>query len=386
MCLSLRHLCCALTLVLGGAACSDDSEVADPDVMDLTSSSSTSTSLPPIAPSTSTSLATTARPISTWTLPSPLDPDQAMPNALPPLVVVEGDQVMILEHDGGVQFDTTPILTAEGRVAEVRMASDGTIFVEERYRDDHGNEYWPGVIAYRPDGMAEVMGPAVGLYDVAVVNDTESVIVAILPADDVDFGGLVAFDVQDVERRTGELGLEEESGFWVTHFDLASGIGVATAVAEFTEWIGYVTTDGASIDLPDVLADLVYDEPPFATAATLSADASTITWAEGPDWSGSADDSQGGFVPGDWVIRSADVGTGEERLFWTITDVDADAEEFSVQSIHDLGGHLIINRFVVDDEVVRPLQAVVIDLTTEEPDMFELPISGYAAPAATRAG
>ena len=111
-------------------------------------------------------------------------------------------------------------------------------------------------------------------------------------------------------------------------------------------------------------------------AATLSPDGEHVTWAEGPDWSFTAD----GFEPAPLTIKRMRLSDGVIVLEWPVTEELLDLGSLQVVSTHDLGDHIIVNMVMWRLEQWWPIEATVIDLAYEEPDSYQLPVTGIAVP------
>ncbi len=290
-----------------------------------------------------------------------------------------GSTVVVLEPgpDGRFDgpFDSVELFTAAGQVGDLHMAGDGTVFIEEHYGDDDGNEYWPGVVAYRPDGSVDLVAPAIWLHDVSRIDGVDSVIVSIIPAEGPGLGGLYAYSIGDPSELVAELVPVSTGDGEIRHADFAGGFGVATLRSEEGPWLLYVGTGGAGEDVPPALAERDFDVVPVVA---LSADGSEIVWAEGPGW------GDGGPLP--WVVRGFDTATGEELVRSTISEPVASIDELNIHSIHHLGTHLIINRTTVDGDEIVALPALIFDTTASDPALYPLLVPGIAAPAVTTEG
>jgi hypothetical protein len=77
-------------------------------------------------------------------------------------------------------------------------------------------------------------------------------------------------------------------------------------------------------------------------------------------------------------VRSFDAVTGEERLSQPFDFPNADPFTQLVSGLAHTGDRLVISRAVVDDGLVFDLELLVLDLTAEEPAMYELPVTGVA--------
>ncbi len=404
-----------LVLALFAVACTDD-PVTETALADDPPPSST-TDAPVVDPSTTTTAAspttaaptTTEAPVTTTTeaaTPSTTEPlgmcgelipvvtdegtlcltpeqaewgvgtDPFWEGELPPLVVV-GDQgeVTRLVPNETFGLDEVPDGSIDGWVVEVRAASDGSLVVE-RYTDDE-EEYWAEVAIIRPDGSEEIVPRATRLFDVTIAEGQEVVLVADIPwTHDGSAEPVEARLLSDPGTTLFDLGPASGDFFEVEHAAVRGGLGVVGGYVDTTEFIELTPVIGDPAMLADPLVDLQDARPPYATAVTLDPEGRNVTWAEGPDH----DAVLGEYVEQDWVIRSVDSMSGEERLWWPIPAPAGDVDGLWVASIHDLDDFVIVNRtgWVGENWVSYP--ALVIDFTVEEPETWELPIAGLAAP------
>ena len=406
----MRRLLLPLILLsLLAVACGDD---GDATAMDVPTSSTTVAPDPgptsPLAPPASTTTepqgmcgdlvpvvtdeGTTCvdpdEPVTTTLSPSQLEWPGAdfWEGTIPPLLVADGTLVSLLvfDEEDKEAFTVEPILETPHPVFEIRQAADGTIFTQEIIEDD-GIETFDHVVAvYRPGASRVEIDGAIQLFDVAIVDGVESVVLGLGSTDELGYGGVVARSVDELDVDRADFGLAAEAEFWVTHADYADDRLVYTAISDLTETVGYRGEAGATFTPTE---GIEYNAPPFVTAASLSADAETVYWAEGPDWDGRVDDFEGGWVEAEWRLRGADVATGEESLSWPLSEPVADTGELNIESVIDLGDHILVNRSMLSSpvgpsETIFPA-ALVLDFTFEEPWLRELPIPGVAAPAAT---
>lgn len=379
----------ALTAIVAAGCGGGSSEPVETGASTSTSPAATSSTGPP---STATSPTNSSPPGSTASTPTePVEGvDDAPPEGpLPDLLVANGTRVDFVQTTIDRDVKVSPLLTTGHPVSGLRQASDGSIFTEE-YRtagvgDDEGEATVVHEVRRYVDGVPTLVPRAVGLFDVAVVNGVESVIVAVPPADGFGFGGITARSVADPSVVVAEFGLAAEAEFFPVSADFAGGLLVVSAYADLTEWIGFVRPNGEEVALPSPTDDIPYAEPPLVVAAAFSRDGTELFWAEGPDW-GFIDDEEGdggesGPIPARWVLRSADAATGAERLYWPIGEEVLDTTELSVDSLHDFGTHLLANRSRLAGTEPELLGAWIVDFTTEEPDDWVLPVPGVAAPA-----
>ncbi len=326
-------------------------------------------------------------PVTTTPAPSELEWPGAdfWEGTIPPLLVADGTLVslLIFDEDDKEAFTVEPILETVHPVFEIRQAADGTIFTQEIIEDDF--ETFDHVVAvYRPGESRVEIDGAIQLFDVAVVDGVESVIIGRESTDELGYGGVVARPVDGTDVDVADFGLAAEAEFWVTHADFAGDRLVYTAISDLTENVGYRGEAGATFTPTD---GIEYNAPPFVTAASLSADGQTIYWAEGPDWDFRINDFEGGWAAAEWTLRGADVVTGGESLFWPLSEPVADTDELTIESVIDLGDHILVNRSmrsspVAPTETIFPA-ALVLDFTYEEPWLRELPVPGVATAAAT---
>lgn len=291
---------------------------------------------------------------------------------LPALLVADGTALRRYE----LRDDDTVFVVEMGETrwpaTALQQAGDGTVFTEEP----------DGVVRYGVDGSRSVVEGASALYDLATIAGVESVVVASGGVDGFSFPGVVALAVDDL-RQVTDLGLGAEAEFGVTEFDWneAAGLGVASAWADLTEWIGFVDAAGDPVDLPSPTDDLVYAAPPFVTSAAISLDGRLLYWAEGPDW------EHDRIVPAPWVLRAADLQTGQDVGSWVLTEpVTADDGDPYVGSVVDLGGRVLVNRTVSTASGNVALPPLILDLAGPEPDLYEFPAVGVATPLRSLVG
>lgn len=409
----MRRLLPLIVLSLLAAACGDDGGSSDaPPPTSLPSTTTTvevSPTTAPVPASTTTEpqgMCGDLVPVVTDEGTNCVDPDEPVTTTLspsqvewpgadfwegtiPPLLVADGTLVSLLVFDeedtgdGGTEaFTVEPILETRHPVFEIRQAADGTVFTQEIV-DDDGIETFDHVVAvYRPGEPRVEIDGAIQLFDVALVDGVESVVIGLVSTDELGYGGVVARPVDELDVDRADFDLAAEAEFWVTHADVAADRLVFTAISDLTESVGYRGVLGAAFTPTD---GIEYNAPPFVTAASLSADGGTIYWAEGPDWDGRINDFEGGWVEAEWRLRGADVDTGEESLSWPLSEPVADTGVLNVESVIDLGDHILVNRSMQSSPGTETifLAALVLDFTYEEPWLRELPIPGVATAAAT---
>lgn len=403
----MRRLLPLIVLSLLAAACGDDGGSSDAPPPTSLPSTTTTVALPPTTASVPASTTTEPRgmcgdlvpvvtdegtncvdpdaPVTTTLSPSQLEWPGAdfFEGTIPPLLVADGTMVSLLvfDEDDEEAFTVEPILETPHPVFEIRQAADGTIFTQEIIEDD-GIETVDHVVAvYRPGEARGVVDGAIQLFDVALVDGVESVVIGLVSTDELGYGGVVARPVDELDVDRADFGLAAEAEFWVTHADVAGDRLVYTAISDLTETVGYRGADAAFAPTDGI----EYNAPPFVTAAGLSVDGATIYWAEGPDWDGRINDFAGGWVEAEWRLRGADVETGEESLSWPLSEPVADTSVLNVESVIDLGDHILVNRSMQSAPGAQTIfpAALVLDFTFEEPWLRELPIPGVATPAAT---
>jgi len=390
-----RTISTLILLSLLAAACGDDAGTTVADSTSSTSSTappeSMSTTSPIVTSTTSTTTTTTVElqgmcgdliPVVTDQGTNCVDPDAPVDSegARRVLIAEDGDLVIYTVGDDVFGFESS--LVPEHPVTALHQAADGTIFTREY--EDVDEEVLVEIARYAPDGTRSVVDEIVELYDVTVVDGVEALIGAVASADGFGFGGVKALAV-DGYGEVADFGLAAEAVFGVTDFmwSEAAGIGVATAWSDLTEWIGFVDIDGNVVTLPSPTDELPYNSPPYVTAATISFDGSTLYWAEGPDWGFDTETNESGPVAGEWVLRGADIETGEERLYWPLSESVLDSAELNIESIEDLDGWILINRSMLEGTTPTFLAPLVLDLTFEEPGLSVFPAIGVANFAAT---
>ena len=308
-------------------------------------------------------------------------PEDPVDASLPPLLIADGGSIVRWSTTDG-RLESSPVVERTERPAtHLHQAANGDVFVREVLVDADGAAV-ESFVRYRSDGGRDELDVA-GIFDVAVIAGIESVIVALPAVDDIGFGGLQAWAVDDL-RVVADLGLGAEAEFGVTHFHWseAAGVGVATAWSDLTEWIGFVDAAGAPVELPSPTDDLGYNAPPFVTAATISPDGTTRYWAEGPDWGFDPATNESGPMADSWELRGADLATGEIVLQMTLGEPVLDSSVLAVHSILAFDDHIVINRTTGGGALPAALAPWVIDLTGDEPVLQEYPATGIAtAPA-----
>ena len=383
-----RLLLCILALIASGCG-DDDVGVAADGGSTTTSEAPSSSTTSSTTTSTTTTSTTTTRvpqgmcgdliPVVTESGTDCVDPNAPSdgPVGFPDLLVAEdGDLTRYTYDDEMLGFESS--LFADHLVTAIHQTPSGVIFTREDQRLDE-TEHLVEIVRYDPDGTRTVVDGLVDIYDVAVIGGVEVVIGSVAAADGFGFGGVSALAVED-GREIADFGLGAEAEFGVTDFmwSEAAGVGVASAWADLTEWVGFVDLAGGAVALPSPTDDLAYNAPPYVTAATISLDGSTLYWVEGPDWGFDPDTDESGPIAAAWVLRSADLRTGEERLYWPLSEPVLDATVLNIESIEDLGGWILINRSVLQGVDPEPLAPLVLDFTVEEPELFTFPAIGLA--------
>ena len=396
----MRRLLVMSALVLVASTCSGD---ATGDLVVESFGQATSTTEPPAPPtsSTSTSTSTTSLPPErgmcgdwipvvtddgthcidpnaqvTWDVqPSWFDatPDDAV---MPAVVGADWRQLFVYDPSRPHADQVTPLRLAEGEPTNLRMMRDGSVVVEERF-DGDGEEYWPEVAIYRPDGTRHPVPGAVGLYDLVWLDGRQLAVVGVLEPNE---GGLPVrlYDVDNLEWIAGpDLGIWSGENHLLTHMDLSSGIAVATALFDVGEAIRYrdLETGEPIVDLPDFAADIGIDAPEWITAATLTPDASAVLWAWNP-----GDDYDGFlYTPGAWRIEAVDLESGQTVLGWQV-EWDHEPDDLVVTSTFHTGDFVVVNRSAGDPEARYPYPAYVIDLRWEEPQEWVADVAGIIVP------
>lgn len=371
---TLLFVLALLALPIG---CSDDTAAVDGRGDEATSTSSshpaTSTS------TTATTSTTTTATIPTTTTTQPIDDDPTgPPERMPDLLVAQGVEVWRHELRPDDTMFVRFIVETDRPAAALHQAADGTIFTRE-FRTEADETVTFEHVRYR-DGGRTVLDGVANVYDVAVFDGVDVVIVERRGAGEFPTGSVVALAVDDL-REVADLGPSADVEFGVTDFAWSepAELGVYSAWADLTEWIGFRDRAGGEVELPSPTDELAYNSPPYVTAATISQDGRTLYWAEGPDWGFDAATGESGPIAAPWVLRGADLETGEERLYWPLSEPVVDSAELSVHSLDDIGGRILVNRTRLDGTTPVALAPLVLDLTTEEPDLFEYPATGIAA-------
>ncbi len=382
----MRRLLLTLSLIFVVASCADDPDAETTGAVpaiDGTSSTTTSV-IPPTSVSSTTTLPPPSSTIVTPTVPTTTTEPLYWPTelragaTLPVVLLVDGLEVMSYRvlADGFVDrsrvYDRN---VPKHPVTHVHQSGEGYLFTRE-WDDAAEDNTVIEFVRYHFDAGREVLDVE-WIFDVAVVNGIESVIVAAPSPDGFGFGGVEAWAVDDL-RLVARLGLAAEAEFGVTdfHWSEAAGMGVASAWSDLTEWIGFVSRDGESIELPSPTDDLDYNAPPYVTAATLSADGSMLYWAEGPDWGFDPATNESGPIEAAWVLHGADVETGETSLVWPLSEPVLDSTVLEVHSILPLADFILINRTALRGTESVVLAPLVLDLSGEEPELYEFPAVG----------
>ncbi len=396
-----------VALALVATSCGDDT--VDPAVADLIINDATTA-----PPSTTTSPLTTASPTttvaSTSTTESPegmcgdlipvvtdegttcVDPDATTTTteaadlewpgesfavgAVPPLLVANATEIVMVVFDDEDTSEVTAVLTTANPVLDLRQASDGSIFTLEQIP---GVDGFPDleVARYRLDGTRTLVQSARWLYDVAVIDGHETVIVS-LEVDEFGTTELTAIALDDPLVPHFNLGAASDHEFGVGNIDVHDGLVVASASADLTEVVYYVATGAGGVPKWSPTDELPYAEPPFVTGASWSPDGQELVWAEGPDWGWIEDEGEFGPIAREWRIRSAALSNGEISLDWPITASTRDTSEMMVDSILDFGSHIVVNRSSFQGDHSIHLEPWVIDFTVEEPGEWTVPVAGIA--------
>jgi hypothetical protein len=369
-----RLLLGLLVLVLWGGACADDVDTETGAPSTSSPSSTTSAMAPSSTVVTSTVPTTTAEPVR-W-------PVDVGTTALPALVVADGMSIDLYRSRDGVVLERMSVATADHPVTHVHRGSDGDAFVREiePLGDGESVEHF---VRYDFDAGREELDVE-WIFDVAVIDGIEAVIVAVPSPDGYGFGGLEAWAVDD-GRVVADLGLAAEAEFGVTDFDWseAAGFGVASAWSDLTEWVGFVDASGSSVDLPSPTDDLAYNAPPYVTAAAIDDEGGTLYWVEGPDWGFDPETNESGPIAAPWELHGADLATGETTLVWPLSESVLDSTVLSIHSIVPAGDFVIINRTTLRGTESVSLAPLVLDLSGEEPELYEYPVIGIATAAAS---
>ncbi len=393
-----RRLLLLVVLAMVATSCGDDT--VDPAVADLIISDATT------APSSTTTIATTSTtespagmcgdliPVVTDEGTTCVDPDATTTTAgpaelewpgetftvgvLPPLLVANGTEIVMMVFDDEDVSQVTPVLTSANPVLDLRQASDGSIFTLEEVPGADGVSDLE-VARYRLDGSRTLVQGATWLYDVAVIAGHESVVVS-LEVDEFGTTELTGIALDDPLVPDISLGAASDHEFGVANIAVHDGIVVASAMADLTELVYYVATGTGGVPKWSPTDDLPYGEPPFVTGATWSADGEELVWAEGPDWGWIEEQDEFGPIPREWRIRSAAVATGEVSLDWPITVSTLSTSEMMVDSILDFGSHIVVNRSTFEGVHSVHLEPWVIDFTVEEPGEWTVPFAGVTTP------
>lgn len=315
--------------------------------------------------------------LTTWEV-QPTWFDAAPADAVMPAVVgADWRQLFVYDPSRPHDEQITPLRLAEGEPSNLRMTSDGAVVVEERFDDDDGEEYWPEVAIYRPDGTRDLVPGAVGLFDLVWLGGRQLAVVGVLEPID---GGLPVwlYDVDSLEWVAGsDLGFWSAEDHLLTHMDLSAGIAVATALFGTEDAISYrdLETGEPIIDLPDGATDVDIDAPETITAASLTPDATVVMWAWNP-----GDDYDGFlYTPGAWRIEAVDLESGATVLGWQV-EWDNEPDDLRVMSTFHTGDFVIVNRSAGGAENRYPYPAYVIDLRGEEPQDWVADVAGIIVP------
>ena len=373
-----RFLPVILVLAFVAAACGDDNTSADADGDgDASTSTTVTTTAAPAStdppPSTTEALSsTTTEPPTTTTTTTVVDGGFGPGPPLPRLLVANGTQIDLVETSLDHDVKTTPVLTARGTVTAIRQARDGTIVTHESVDEDTPFEL--EVARYAPDGTRTVVDGATRLYDVALVNGTESMIVR---GEGDEFGAASILSIPLDGSAPTNLGPASDIEFGVGVVDVFDGLAVISATADLTEVVAYIELGGTEPAWSPT-DDLPYGEPPLVVAASFGFDGTRLYWAEGPDWGFIEEEDDFGPIPGVWEVFGADLASGETTLIWPVSGVVADSAEMFVASIIDVDTHLIVNRSMFTPRGEVMLAPMIVDFTLEEPGSWELPVRGVA--------
>ena len=130
--------------------------------------------------------------------------------------------------------------------------------------------------------------------------------------------------------------------------------------------------DGKVLFEVDVLDGHDPEMPPSIGAAAWSSDGTRITWIEYPyDPPGAADEPT--------RVKSVAVATGE-LVFSIPLGADVYPTFNPVHSIHDLGTHVVINTLGFAANTWWPEPATILSFTADEPELWQLPVTGVAVP------
>jgi hypothetical protein len=381
-----------VSVSLLAAACGDDSAQPDtttesgrPDPTEGSSTSSTTSSTSSTTSTSTSSSTTSTSTTSTTTTTSPPVIQSDVRATYTPVATAPGS---LLVHDRWTVFVVDP--TADPVLAQVvlgpldgllvqaaRLASDGSLVVELIDDVPIGEPITVHeIVQFGPDGsIIDLVEDAI-LYDVAVFGGVEQALVGEVWGGDVEQeANLVAVPLDG--RPPIAFGTAFAPEYGVDSIDVVDEIAVVSAFADLTELVTYTDAQGTEIILPSPTDGLPYGGEPFVHLAVISPDGSEVAWVEGPE--NYPDESGVATWFGDWRVRSMDLVTGEETLSWPFEFPTDDPFGQVVTGLVHAGDALVISRGVVHDALLFDIELLVLDLTTEEPDLYELPISGVVA-------
>ena len=262
-------------------------------------------------------------------------------------------------------------------IRAARLAGDGSLVVELIDDVPIGEPITVHkIVQFGPDGsIIDLVEDAI-LYDVAVFGGVEQALVGeVWDGDIEEEANLVAVPLDG--RPPVAFGTAFAPEYGVDSIDVVDELAVVSAFADLTELVTYTDAEGTDIILPSPTDDLPYGGEPFVHLAVFSPDGSEVAWIEGPE--NYPDESGVATWFGDWRVRSIDLLTGEERLSWPFDFPTDDPFGQVVTGLVHAGDRLVISRGVVHDALLFDIELLVLDLTTEEPELYELPLSGVVA-------
>ena len=258
-----------------------------------------------------------------------------------------------------------------------RMATDGSLVVEviedvpigQAARVDK-------IVQFGPNGsIIDLIEDSV-LFDVAPFGGVEQALVGEFWDGNIDDGAsLVAVPLDG--RPPVAFGTAFAPEYGVGSIDVVHGVAVVSAFADLTELVTFTDADGSDISRPSPTDGLAYGEAPFVVDATFSPDGSQVAWIEGPEHyvGGESDEPT---WHGEWRIRSFDAASGEEVISWPFEFPNPDPFTQVINGLAHTGDRLVISRGQVHDGPVLDLELLILDLTGEEPELYEVPVFGVA--------
>lgn len=381
----------ALTALAGTVGCGDgangsETEVgSDPAEATSTTSSDSSTSMPdavtsatsaPASPTTTTSTTTTtlAPPVIQSDIVATYTPAPAPAGSL-----VVHDESSVFVVDLAVDPVESQIVLGpldDLVVQAARLAGDGSLVVELIDDVAIGEAVTVHkIVQFGTNGsITDLIEDAV-LFDLALFGGVEQVLVGEVWDGEDEAANLVAVPLDG--RPPVAFGTAFAPEYGVGSIDVVNEVAMVSAYADLSELVSFTDAAGNDISRPSPTDDLEYGAEPAVSHATFSPDGSEVAWIEGPEYYPDADAEEATWH-GAWRVRSFDVVTGEERLNLAFEFPDGDPFNQLVNGLAHRGDQMVISRGLIDDGSGSDLELLVLDLATEEPEWYELPVHGVA--------